>query len=569
MRDHGLEARPPQAPPRFDPRPRELEAWLSALPMANIGETARRLYGALRESNAQDLPHRQRLHLLESLRPVLEHVRSGLRKHYLDTAFPLPRRAEQVAALSRELCLQMASGYRVVLAGLPQRRLFAERATATLACHRALALMGQALLPCYQTYAAPPSTFWRLLHGLYEDARARRLETRIIDGGEDGPTQVATEYKRALLFALAAPHRLRQGELSALHRQLARWAEHARLRPAEEAAAAGEYGFAVPCTGDAAPQHLSRRGEAAQQARIRVLDTRDLAEEVRRLLAGQAGALIECAPGRRLGRDMLRRLLASWGAPLRRGFPRTQRDEGVEVAVGLSAVHHLLLEETGEAGELVFEDRPAQYRSAGVKSVNDTAPDVWDVHYHGPPPGGVDAAAEPPPAAPARRTYVWRSLNVSPGGWALRLQSDGVRVQVGELLGMRPQNSAAPVPWSAGVVRWIRRRGGPAVELGVELIEREPLAIGARVRRTPQDRGTRMQRALLLPGDGSAAEVSLLLPALSGRESESIEACGSRGGFSLRLGAALEHSGGFSRYRIAPPLQPADDAGFAALWTEL
>ncbi len=568
MRENGLKRNLAEAPPRFDPRGKELQHWLAALPMANVGETARRLYAALRESNAMELPPRTRLQLLEALHPVLEHVREGLCKHFLGTPFPLPRKAEQVAALSRELGLQMAAGYRVALAGTPRRRVFADRTGAALAAHRAIALMGRTLLPCYQTYAAAPTAFWRILHSLFEDTEARGIAARAVDGGEHGPSRIVDEYKRVLLFALAGPHRLRQDEMASLYSQLGDWAAHTQLQQAPGPAAASECRFVVSAGEDAPPRHWSRGSERGAPAGGRMLDTGALRAELRRLLAAQTGPLVECTSGRRLTRDLLGRVRVSWGAPPRRGFPRTRRDEAVDVVLGLRAAHHVLLADTGgPAADVAFGDSPARYHSATVKSINDAGPDVWDVHFTRP----QDAASAPPGTSepPAPRTHQWRTLNVSPGGWALRLQSDGVRVQVGELVGMRLTEPAAPRGWSAGVVRWIRRRDGSCVELGVELIEREPVALAVRLQRRGGAREPGLQRALLLPGETQAAEASLVVPALLAQEGDAVEAIGPGRGFAARLGPALEHSGGFSRYRFVALTTATDDSAFGELWSEL
>ncbi|MDH5778845.1 MAG: molecular chaperone, partial [Gammaproteobacteria bacterium] len=52
----------------FDIRPRKLEAWIGNLPRANLGETARQVYKAIKETNHLSFNHTDRAHFLELMR---------------------------------------------------------------------------------------------------------------------------------------------------------------------------------------------------------------------------------------------------------------------------------------------------------------------------------------------------------------------------------------------------------------------------------------------------------------------------------------------------------------------
>ena len=49
----------------FDIRPAAVEAWIADLPVANLGETSRRLYTALVDLNGQSLSPKKRVAVLE------------------------------------------------------------------------------------------------------------------------------------------------------------------------------------------------------------------------------------------------------------------------------------------------------------------------------------------------------------------------------------------------------------------------------------------------------------------------------------------------------------------------
>ena len=81
---------------------------------APAGQSTRALYTAITELNHVRLTPGRRLELLERLRPAIEFVASGLRRHYLGQPVPLPEQAKKVAQLAHELFSQLATGYALV-----------------------------------------------------------------------------------------------------------------------------------------------------------------------------------------------------------------------------------------------------------------------------------------------------------------------------------------------------------------------------------------------------------------------------------------------------------------------
>ena len=57
-----------------EPNTRDLKIWLAGLPKANLGETARLLYQAMRELNQLRTPTQNRLQLLELMRPEIHFI---------------------------------------------------------------------------------------------------------------------------------------------------------------------------------------------------------------------------------------------------------------------------------------------------------------------------------------------------------------------------------------------------------------------------------------------------------------------------------------------------------------
>src|SRR5574343_29949 len=105
-----------------DGSPRDLKRWISALPKANIGETARQLYQSLVELNQLQTPFDNRLQQLELLRPEVYFVCQHLERHFLNQAIVLDERPRKVANLCQALQNHLAIGYKQIVVQEAQRQ---------------------------------------------------------------------------------------------------------------------------------------------------------------------------------------------------------------------------------------------------------------------------------------------------------------------------------------------------------------------------------------------------------------------------------------------------------------
>ncbi|MEJ2590871.1 MAG: GTPase, partial [Candidatus Thiodiazotropha sp.] len=97
---------PEQLPPKGKPfflSDKEIAAWVEQLPIANIGETSRQIFQALREFNRTLMPSKRRLQSVEHFCKPLSFIADNLSKHYLGSGFPLSDKAYRIAVLNREL----------------------------------------------------------------------------------------------------------------------------------------------------------------------------------------------------------------------------------------------------------------------------------------------------------------------------------------------------------------------------------------------------------------------------------------------------------------------------------
>ena len=109
---------PPQSPPAPDSfllDPKRTTAWFESLPKANVGETARRVYSTLVDFNRMELAPVLRARNAEQFREPVEYISHNLRRHFVDTGFPLREKGHKAAALARALFQELAISYKSII----------------------------------------------------------------------------------------------------------------------------------------------------------------------------------------------------------------------------------------------------------------------------------------------------------------------------------------------------------------------------------------------------------------------------------------------------------------------
>lgn len=581
----------------FNTKPRKVAAWIAELPMGNVGETARQVFGALHQSNRLRIGWEERFRLLEALRPPLAYLGEALQKRYTGLPFPLQAKTLRIAALAADLYGEMALGYKIAIEDmLSHSFLFRNRRTLTVMVHRALRYLNRALLTSYQVYSPPRGEVWADLHRLYHFAETRRLhQTSVTDKEQEvlPKTSIATAYKQALLLALASPYRLRQGEVCVVSTTLEVWAHLAQLLPYDPNADPNTPLFVIDLVSNEEPTHLAFSHFSCQNGHCRLLDLAHLRvtvhEELERVSAGSVTEL-KRRFGNTLSVDLLRRLTLSWGVPPKRGFDRNEIRGQTVVVAGLSMVHRAIGglatgfgdTATGQptatpafSGAATFESRP-------VRSAESRKTDVWNVYQ---PRPGAPAPSKPkpqvtaPPPSPME-PQSWEVRDESDGGYRIaRGGSDTQGIHVGDLIGLRPPGAADDSSWGIGVVRWFRHSGTEELEVGVQSICRHGTPAAARTR-LPNGSHTETQRVILLPQGGEQPPSLLAPPLLFNVGTLLLVTAGVREQ-RLQLTGLLESTGSFAQFVYddldgtndstghetgQQPDQPSD---YSALWTDL
>jgi len=568
----------------FDYRAAHTEQWIQNLPMGNIGETARLVYETLHEVNRLAISWKDRYRFLELLRQPYHYVQTSLNRHFVGMSFPLSNKSQRIANLAVTLSSEMALGYKTAIEEMLDSSFLSRDSKAmTVMIHRAIRYLSQAMLISFQTYAAHPANSWRELNALYLYAEQKDVyQDRVKDELNTllPESSIARAYKQILLLALASPYRLRQGEAETVYNALAHYAGYAHVVPFSESLA-HEVLFSVRMDSDRAPDYLIFSQDECRNEHCRLVDTRELSQKM--YMAVEKGE--ELAGMSKLPKQLVVRLIRTWGIAPKRNFTRNERHTIVQVAIGITMLHRVLAEAQGTPE---MHTHRSSYDSKTVVGVSQpTTEDVWDIrassnmkrdydHYK-----SVSDPDEPIVNRPDIQLHLCQVLNESAGGYRLSLENvENAGLKVGELLGIRQDSDGAL--WETGVIRWLRNGGEGRMEAGIQVLA--PHARPVMVSNSKASgAAAESQYALLLPEIPAIKQPhSIITPALLFKPGIELSVNLPNQSIKLKLGSKLQDSGVFVQFtyssaektasqqaRRLKSEQQQDEGGFNQVWDEL
>ncbi|ENO13291.2 GTPase [Marinobacter nanhaiticus D15-8W] len=579
-----------------DATPKSFGRWVSALPVANLGETSRQLYHAVIELNQLIIAPQQRLQLLELIRPRINFVCRELSRHYLGLSIALPEKQRKIANLSQALQLHLANGYKTTLIELLDAGpLDKYRKAITTACHRIITDLGHTILRAHQLYCPSPARSWLECHRVFRFALRNKLQDGTVEDDtlmHRKASSIADTYKRLLLLGCARPNQLRQNELVQAYELFEVWTSHVNCSMEQLESAL----FLINMEQDGAPIYKSLIQPDQLTRDCLGFDTLKLSSAISEHLSRRSAKHEpepELSLPANISDNLLMHLSQALGNLTKRNFKRVNTQGSLQVCVGLTAAHYFI------AGEKTFKQFIA---SGDVPSREDDnfflkqarrRNDAWaDAHDAG-PSNDFSSSADTPitfrgaggsvetDEAPGNRPKTYRTplVNTSPGGYCVSWEGEiPPSLQAGEVLAVREHNAH---PWSVAVVRWIRQLRNQGTQIGIELLAPSASPCGVRLIQKVGN-SSEYLRGLLLPEVSVIGQpATLITPRLpfqqgsrivlrqgeredNGQLSKRISATGSISQFELRLQSRSTDS----TSQPSSPDKTSEDE-FDSLWPSL
>lgn len=518
-----------------EPSVRGVKGWLSGLPKANLGETARQLYQAMLELNTLRTTAQTRLQMLELLRPEIHFVCRELERHYLNQPIVLGERPRKVVSLCQALHNHLATGYKLIIVELAPQAGRERLQPLTISLQRAIRSLCTILVRSTQLYSPTPSGLWLELHQLYAIAVTHDVHRAIVRDELSYQVEglsAEQSYIVALMIGCARCNQMRQQGIGQLAQLLEPWSRLIQLQPTLGPSSL----FGVSALTDGPPRYRSMF-MAQERPGLLGINPHQLVSAIHEHMQSPSCDKGTLALPEGLNLDLLHHVHAAWSDIAERSFQRLPAQGSMKLCIGMSALHYHLADQR-PFSELL--KRPEVTRSAVFK-LNNAAPDVWSVAFDAQminedrvlpsdqieftrpvvPSATSEARPAPQTAENSFPTFDVLRIDHSPGGFCLAWAGDvPAQLQTGELLGLQDESSQT---WSVAAVRWIRQVRGSGPRMGVELIAPSAQPCGLRLLRKTEQ-GSEYLRALLLPQVNAISRpASLIVPRLPFQEGQKVQ----------------------------------------------
>ncbi len=436
---------------------RGLKQWLDNLPRGNPKGTAVTLQSALAAHLGHALSGNSRYNQLEQLRETVLDTILWLERQFMGSPLPMTADRLQHAQNAQALNSVLADNYRLACHELcaPEGSIgLLKSGAVTTALERATWHYQQCLLQSWSLYRGAPPSIWLGLHRVYQFAASVNVDGKAVtEPVAKKPLSVRTLYIESCLLSLMNPFAFAHRELDLMKALAFGLADSCRIKTGSE----GEFTAALPKDADLPPDADLPEGETAgldfsalQQALIHAEYAED-GENVQ-VRIPEAGKL-------ELPLSVLKRTLRNFGLAAARHAVRIPSDYTLQTVCGLSSVHFFA------AGQMDFERYTQKISQQGSQGLS-LAADWLSMSSDGQAPRSLPAQVS----------------DHSLGGYLLRWSADpGLRIRVGEVVGLNAMPASNEPDWMLGVVRWLRYEQDGSILAGIKLLTRRCLAVALRV----------------------------------------------------------------------------------------
>ncbi len=489
-----------------------IDKWFDTLPLANIRVSTKTIYKTLKDSNLQQIPYKKRLYFLEKIHETIVELSANLRKLNLNRELPLDEKHARIATLVQKLHKQIILGYLYVLKDLINCRLFFlcpnRRKTKALVIERMMRHHSLALIAEYQLYNTPQKNHWKEIHHLFLIAyKAKLLNKKIGDPSLQSSDEITIKnaYLQILLVSIADPFRMAQHHIYSIFRQLEEWALLADISPYKRDS--DKNALVIDLSNDSLPAFIAPQ-DIKETKDLWTIDTSKL--DYAHLIEQFHGQEIQTTE---INIEFLKQLSLSWGIAPTRQHSRRPAKSQLKVAIGLNNVHyvlngyttpHWLQDEAPYKGEdlILSENLPAHNFSSRTIESTIKVSDIWGEVFQSKAAsnniGNNDLDLNEAHSNTKKAPKDWSMVNESIGGYCLLWDhNSSINAKVGEIIAISYGSGQKEGYWFVGTIRWVRCIKTNRIQIGVQIIAPNAIAIGT-AKYVSMQEGMK-SRAIMLP----------------------------------------------------------------------
>jgi hypothetical protein len=512
----------PSTPPKPKKTTAEVARWCAALPMADTGAAAKKLFIALDEISNTEMTAMERFAIMELLRTPNKNICTSLKRHYIEQKSPLTERKLMIANLRETLITYMGDNYKLIFEELHLKggRSNDDKIMLATALIRILYYMNVLLICRYQLYTYPPDNIWHEIHLIYKYAKEKgllELQAKCEFSPNRQMTSVLEAYTRIILLYATDPYQWRQREQHSINKAIELWALYPTIYeyPNIPNTKAGVY--IIDLDKDEPPTLFGFKKDPVTKSCI-ALDlskgVKHLKDILNKMQNNHLKAKIDNPkdPEFSVNAPTVAKLISVWSQHIVRSSERFPIKAEIKIAFGLSAAYYYI------SGEKEFNPHPNNLRT----SFGDSNPHgsqymanlpVFEVSDEGDEEitiPEVTAAPAPPAAedaAEANETvnkedlyhiYNYNIENTSRDGFCIIVRDNSYPpFQAGEIVVFK-DNKEENIEWGVGAIRWLRRLKNEEFHIGVQLIAPYAKAAGIQMLRG-EKLANRLLRCLVLP----------------------------------------------------------------------
>jgi hypothetical protein len=442
--------------PTVELNEKQLQRWLTGLPVLNAGESLRLVLGALEPLNEQQLDVDKRLALLGVYQATFNRLYA--------TAEPVRLRQQALSRQQRQatvddverLSLAMANGFKLAVKALYAQGERRDPATFGRVLRATMQTLAAALLHSYRFYRPEPAFVFLEINQVYRLARHHGVhEAAASEDPENGQVSLAAFFQAVCLLSLCDPFSMPEGAVDNCYRTLLQYQGTTRIVPGNSWQGVPEGLFFVDLQSDSRPRHCVLLQSPVSGDDPFIIDARNSLQQMHKTLA----ALPADRRRQRAEAIILKALLPEVTPRDKRRSERRRDGRWIGLVNGLEAINAwLTARQRGESPE----------------------------------------------------ASQWRVKDASEQGYCLAWdESSASLLQVGDLVCV-VSDSAEQTPQRVQlmVARWLRDARERGTELGVELLGGTPNPV--RVRTTDAATADTLP-AVFIPSGGVQGEVARLL----------------------------------------------------------